>query len=659
MTRTKFCRAVLVPVALLAMVTISGPISAQSGGEAPAPQISAPAVPAQFGTPYDIGPSPSLRFTLDRAVYALGWTDHVRATGGVAGCDEKMLVLFFTIENAGTTDLRLRHNTLKFQAIDEQGLVHERSGAMEVRTAKLTVAAEPAARNADNTTLRPGEPLQLYTAILVPKRVRIPRLAVGTTRDGNNEVIYMLDGRVDPLPDAYHDTHPEIVREEIEAGPGQFLAAPSFDIQVDGIETTTDPAQVGRRPGAPQTWALVRMTVRNRSQGPQNFSAGSFKETRIVDTGGELHPPGVVLHESRAERVRPKIEPGATGSFRVAFRLTEGAMPEALRLQVTGDGKLSHRYRVPFGGGPRLSAQLGAPVAPGVLYVGRYGLVAAAPVQPLPGIVMPQESPLPPVVIQPTSPVGVVDGAEEEAETPPAAMANLSVASITLDTLEGWSVAESGGDEPHLMVWSFQAQLRPGGYRVRLLESRMVLLGPNDWLDVGRVPYQPSSQSFRQNFPYSFYNLEPYDVYGIVVSLIEFDSSDHSDRVEYGQRLASAMAARLLQQVEASPPIDVNDASERTQRAYLARVQQAMAELGQVNAANLFDATAGSGWGDTDDYLGTRIYAGVHLPAVAWPAQGSSPVMSPNSTVLALHQAGSNMGLTFMYELLWRHSVQP
>lgn len=661
MTRIELLRAVLLPVTLVAMGAFSGPISAQTPGDPPAPQTSAPVPPAEFGTSYDIGPSPALRFTLDRAVYALGWTDHVRSSSGVAGSDEKMLVLFFTIENAGTTDLRFRHNTLKFQAIDEQGLVHERSGSMEVRTARLTMAADPATRNADKTTLRPGEPLELYTAILVPKRVRIPRLAVGTARDGNNEVIYMLDGRVEALPEAYHDSHPEIVREEIEAGPGQFLAAPSFDIQVDGMETTTDPAQVGRRAGAPQTWVLVRMTVRNRSQGPQNLSAGNFKEARIVDTSGELHAPGVVLHESRPEGVRPKIEPGATGSFRVAFRLTEGAMPEALHLQVSGDGKLSHRYHVRFGGGPRLSAELGAPVAPGVLYVGRYGLMAAAPVQSLPGIIMPEESPLPTVVVQPTSPVGVVGSAEEEAEseTPPAAMANLSMASITLDTFEGWSVGESGGDEPHLMVWAFQAQLRPGGYPVRLMESRMVLLGPNDWLDVGRVPFQPSSQSFRQNFPYSFYNLNPYDVYGIVVSLIEFDSTDHSDRVEYGRRLAAAMAARLLQQVEASPAIDVNDTSERAQGAYLRRVQQAMVELGQVDAHNLFDATAGSGWGDTDDYLGTRIYAGVHLPAVAWPAQGSSPVMRPNSTLMATHEAGSNLGLPFMYELLWRHSVQP
>jgi len=646
---------VLLTAALILAAAFPQTAPAQALGEPPAPQASAPPAPAQFGTPGEIGPSPQLRFTLDRAIYALGWTDHVRASGGVAGSDEKMLVLFFTVENAGDKDLRFRQNTLKFQAIDEQGVVHERNASLEVRTAKLTVAADPAARAVDNTTLRPGEPLQLYTAILVPKRVRVPRLAVGTAADGNNELVYILDGRIDPLPGAYHDGHVEIVREEVEAGARQFLAAPSFDIQVDGFETTTDAAEVGRRAGAPQNWAVVRMTVRNRSQEPQNFSVGSFRESRIVDTAGEVHVPRLVLHESRPESIRPRIDPGATGSFRVAFRLAEDATPRALRLQVSGTGKLSHRYLVPVSGGPRLSAQLGAPVAPGVLYVGRYGLVAAAPVRPVPGIIMPQGSVE--VLPIPTTQVGSIGGSQEEPE--PAAMANLSMASITLDTVQGWDVAESGGDEPYLMVWRFSGQLQPGGLRVVYMESKMVTLGPNDWLAVGGIPYAPSSESFRQNFPVSFSDVTPYTFYGIVVSVIEADSTSHSARMEYGRRLASAMAARLRQQVESAPAIDVTDSSASTQSAYLSRVKNAMAELGKVNVRNLFDATAGSGLGDKDDYLGTRIYAGVHLPAVSWPGNTQPPVMRPNGTALERLQAGSNMGLTFMYELNWRHSVRP
>jgi hypothetical protein len=298
-------------------------------------------------------------------------------------------------------------------------------------------------------------------------------------------------------------------------------------------------------------------------------------------------------------------------------------------------------------------------VAPGVVYVGRYGLLAAAPVQSLPAGILPQESPVPPVQAQPTQQIGALGGGDEEPEAPPASMANLSVASITLDTFQGWDAAESNGDEPYLMVWGFRGQLQPGGYRVAILESKMVTLGPNGWLAVGGIPYQPSSEAFRQTFPYRFQNVKPYEFYGIVVSVIEADSTDHSARMDYGRRLAAAMAARLRQQVEAAPGIDANDSSASAQSAYLGRVRNAMAELGKVNVRNLFDATAGSGLGDKDDYLGTRIYAGVHLPAVNWPANAQAPVMKPNGTVLEALNAGSNMGLTFMYELVWRHSVQP
>jgi ABC-type phosphate/phosphonate transport system substrate-binding protein len=84
-----------------------------------------------------------------------------------------------------------------------------------------------------------------------------------------------------------------------------------------------------------------------------------------------------------------------------------------------------------------------------------------------------------------------------------------------------------------------------------------------------------------------------------------------------------------------------------------------MAALGNVNVRNLFDSTAGSGFGDKDDYLGTRIYAGVHLPAVNWLANTQAPVMKPNGTVEETLRAGSNMGLSFNYFLTWRHSVRP
>ncbi|MEQ8484629.1 MAG: hypothetical protein RIB46_09720 [Pseudomonadales bacterium] len=613
---TRCIRAFIVP-ALLTLATIPGQLSAQEAlGEPPAPLTSAPQAPAEIGTAYDIGPEPALRFTLDRAMYALGWTDHVPSASGMAGGDEKMLVLFFTIENVGTEAVRFRHNTLEFHAIDEQGLVHERNAALPVRAARLTTAADPATRSADDTLLRPAEPLRLYTAVLVPKRLRIPRLVVGTRRAGNNELAYALDGRIEPLPSAYHDGHPEIVREEVEAGPQQFLAAPSFDIQVDGIETTTDQARVGRRPGSEQAWALVRMTVRNRTDGPQNLSAGSFRETRLIDSAGELHAPQLVLHETRPERARPRIEAGATGSFLVAFPLPEGASPRALRLEVSGaGGKRSHRYRVPFGGGPRLSAELGAPVAPGVLYMGRYALMAEAPVREAPISIVPEAPPADPAPSDDAAPPA---GGGADAGPGATAMPNIRRATIAIESVTASSPTEPSGDEPYLALWTFSGTLSQDGWPyLVVLESRQVPLGPNDFLTEGRTAYTPTGAPYRNYFPVQFENIPPYGFYLMAAAVMEADGNSYGQRRAFGEQLARAFSSHLRDAFDAAHPVDITDTSAAAQQTYLNRLVPVLRGLAQIDGRRLAEVTLGSGIGDDDDYLGMLVLGGVNLPALS------------------------------------------
>ncbi|MAY93893.1 hypothetical protein [Haliea sp.] len=624
------------------------------------PELSAPETRLNLGSAYPMGGSSSLRFTLTRAQYVLGWTDHVATKSGAAGSDEKMLTIFFTVENAGRDELRFRDSTLEFLAIDEQGLVHERSAPMEIRTARFTAAAAAADHKFSETLLRPGEPLALYTAILVPKRLRITRLLV---RDNNAELTFPLTGVIETLPSAFQDGHPEVVREEFEVGAGQFLPGPSFDIRIDGSEVTDDPARVGRKsaPGS-ERWALIRMTVRNRAERDQVFSQGSFRETRIVDTAGEWHEPRLILRATAPEKNRPRIEPTQTGEFILAFRLPEESVPKHLRLQVTGtDGNLSHRFIVGLGGGPTLGADAGAPVAAGVLYVGAYALQAEAPLTSvLPAIQADEPEPGPPPVPWnwgETVP-GYNDSGEESTASGDTSMQDLPRATITLSSIEGWSVTENDGDEPYLAVWSFRGQLRPGGYGtgVVVLESRMVTLGNNGFLSVARVPYAPNSDQFRQWFPYTFENVKPYEFYGIVVTLAEADSSSHDSRRGFGQRLGTAMDTVIRTHVNGAPAVDTDDATEATQSSYLSRLSQMADAMRGVNVSNLFSATAGNSSLNSDDYLATRVYIGAHLPALARGGNSATVMRSP-ATWSELIEAGSNMGLPVPYELLWHHSI--
>ena len=77
-----------------------------------------------------------------------------------------------------------------------------------------------------------------------------------------------------------------------------------------------------------------------------------------------------------------------------------------------------------------------------------------------------------------------------------------------------------------------------------------------------------------------------------------------------------------------------------------------------VRVNNLFSATAGASGANSDDYLATRVYAGVHLPALG-TGGSSATVMRGSKTWSELIEAGSNMGLPVPYELLWRHTVTP
>jgi hypothetical protein len=239
----------------------------------------------------------------------------------------------------------------------------------------------------------------------------------------------------------------------------------------------------------------------------------------------------------------------------------------------------------------------------------------------------------------------------------------LSRAEISLNSIEGWDVAESDGDEPYLMVWKFRGTLSPDGYGTGLvvLESRMVTLGNTGFLSVGGVPYAPNSQQFRDNFPYRVDNVQPYELYGIVVTLAEADSSSHDSRRAFGQRLGRAMDTVLRGAAANAPPLDPTDASPETQRAYLDRVKQALTAMRGVDIDDLFSATAGDGFGNSDDYLGSRVYVGVHLPALGTgnAAFSYTSVMRSSVSWSELITAGSNMGISFPYDLQWRHTVVP
>ncbi|WP_339637650.1 hypothetical protein [uncultured Haliea sp.] len=650
---------------LLAPDLVAQPEAPQAS-PAPAPGDAAASTPLQFNTPYALDGTKRLQFTLTRAQYALGWTDHVATRSGGANADEKMLVIFFTVENAGTEEIRFRDSTLEFLVIDEQGLVHERTAPMEIRTARFTAAAAAADHQLKETLLRPNSPLLLYTAVLVPKRLRMSQLLV---RQGNSELSFPLSGQIEPLPPAFQEGHPEVVREDIEVGPGQFLPGPSFDIRIDRSEVTDDPARVGRKAAqGSERWALVSMTVRNRAERAQKFSRGSFRETRIVDTRGEWHEPRLVLHAERAEKYGTPIDPGKSDRFIVAFRLTEDAAPKTLRLQVTGaDGNLSHRFLVGLQGGPRLSDAGEAPVAPGVLYVGAYALVQAdAPLTTvLPAIQADEAEPAPPPVPWSWDSMPGYTEASEAAEEGSAASDTpaptpLQNVAMSLDSIEGWAVTETDGDEPYLVVWSFRGSLAPQGYGtgVVVLSAPMVTLGNTGFMSTGGVPYAPDSDQFRQRFPYTFNTVQPYEFYGLVVTLAEADSSSHNSRSAFGERLGQAMDTVIRSHVNGAAAIDTRDGSKATQEAYLQRVQQMLNAMRSVRVNNLFSATAGASGANSDDYLATRVYAGVHLPALG-TGGSSATVMRGSKTWSELIEAGSNMGLPVPYELLWRHTVTP
>src|SRR5690606_21964931 len=124
--------------------------------------------------------------------------------------------------------------------------------------------------------------------------------------------------------------------------------------------------------------------------------------------------------------------------------------PSHLRLQVIGnEGKRSHLYVVPFGGGPLL-APAGPPVAAGVYFPGRYALLADAP---LTGVGIVTTAPAPPA--EPASSTGATEPSPASAEQP-APMPTLRRAAFTIDWIQTPGEArESSGDEPYVVVWRF------------------------------------------------------------------------------------------------------------------------------------------------------------------------------------------------------------
>lgn len=331
-----------------------------------------------------LGPDTNLGVAFEGAAYALGWTDHNRASSAVAGDDEKLLIFRLLVENRSNEEFRFDASALSVRAIDETGLVHEWPSTMHLRSAGPGALAIDAQR-IFRTVLLPQRGLHVYSAIPVPARARIDRLLVAYS-NSERTLEFEARGNVDPLPEPLA-AGPYSVRRTIEAGRGDWLAGTSLDLRVEGSTVSSQP--IGNRSlDEDHQWVLVTASVRNRSAEEQVLSPAGFRHTRLVIGSGAEIAAELSLYPERLAPWRPELAPGATSRFRLAFRVPTGSTAEALHVKVVGnEGEQSHLYRVMFGGSRRLMAS--TPYALGVFVPGAFVAEALY----VPAVLIPGESP--------------------------------------------------------------------------------------------------------------------------------------------------------------------------------------------------------------------------------------------------------------------------
>lgn len=581
-----------------------------------------PGIDAELGEGYQFGERQPLQFTLESAEYALGWTKHVRY--GTPNAEQKMLILHFRVQNAGEENLDFSYRNLDFYAVDNLAETHERENP-------IAVYVRGTEDDLDQTLL-PAQAVDAYTAIMVPAERSIPKLIVEHREDEALVLRYDLQGKIEPLPPTLRGEGQETVKTPLQGRLGFFYPTGAYDVRISDVETRTDPEIAGWTLKDEMKWVILTLDVRSRFEEDLPVTYQMFRSSMLIDDFGDEYENIRALHSRRDTEYRGEVAPGEIETFRLLYSIYDDAEPEALLLKArTPGGEEGLGTLVAFTNTPNPED-----AAQGQLLGDSTASTFAAGIyDPLERTVPVAEVEVPELIVSPGE-VLIPDEPEDEGaadetsddSTDEASGVNDDMAqyvrdaSFRVNSLEALEVQESSGDEPYFLQFTFSGVLGDSNaaWSLGVLEDKPLRTGGANWLDSRRT------YSLGDRHLYEWYDLKPYEIYGVVLLVMEDDSSEAGEIEDYAGRVFGYLKERWKQTIEMADAPDVSDDTTETQRRYAQACQRVVERFHggpegvqpiRTLAADIGEDEFSGDFEDDDDFMDALVMVWVNMPTDA------------------------------------------
>jgi hypothetical protein len=240
-------------------------------------------------------------------------------------------VLRFTAHNPRKEESHLDWSSFTFTVVDALDNNHE----------NLRFVAREGTHDPLRLSLKPAQKIDVWTAVLVPARVALPKLIVASEESGLPVLRYDLRGKVKPIAAPYADASDATgttVAAQVPAKAGAFNPLGKFAARLESTAYTKE-ALGDNEPEEGKRYLTVTFTLRNTSNSEQHFDWGKFVAT-LIDTDGEkVEYNQSLLKASRDEKASSTLNPGEEAKVRFFFTLTEKTAGKTLLLREGEEGR--------------------------------------------------------------------------------------------------------------------------------------------------------------------------------------------------------------------------------------------------------------------------------------------------------------------------------
>ncbi len=260
----------------------------------------------QLGQTYIIGKENPLHLTVNSLEYiASRVKTGTRYTRPEVG--EKLLVVHYTLQNPGRSDLRVGRTSIDWMATDSNGVSREQGFVGVEETG-----------NALDQPLPSEHPVKCYAVIPMPAIGKATKLTAPSHAESVNVARYNLRDKVTALPAPFADPKDPTGSTPLDIIPGKVgvtYPVGDYDMTVESVAFSDKPISDLEMPeNSTYTMVSIKYT---------NFAEGAFEvvanEIELRDVDGQSYSSRAIISANALRPITLKPEPGETVKFRLIF----------------------------------------------------------------------------------------------------------------------------------------------------------------------------------------------------------------------------------------------------------------------------------------------------------------------------------------------------